>query len=109
VVNVPASVVAVIPPFTVRPVRPVRLAIVALVVLIEPAVTLPVTVNALKLPRLVMLLIVPSDSVPLKVPPVIVPGTVRLPTIAVVLLILPEFTEPVTVRLVRVPMPVILG
>ena len=96
--NVPASVVAVIPPFTVRPVRPVRLAIVALVVLIDPAVTLPVTVKALKLPRLVMLLIVPSDRVPLKVPPVMVPGTVRLPIVAVVELRLPEFTDPVTVR-----------
>ncbi len=108
-VSVPANVVAVNPPFTVRPVKPVRFAIVALVVLIEPAVTLPATVNALKLPRLVILLIVPSDSVPLNVPPVIVPGTVKLPMVAVVLLRLPEFTEPLTVRLFKEPILVILG
>ncbi len=109
VVSVPAKVVAVKPPFTVKDVRPVRLLIVAEVVLIEPAVTLPVTVNALKLPRLVILFNVPLDRVPLNVPPVIVPGTVKLPIVAVVELRLPEFSEPLTVRLVSVPMPVILG
>ena len=107
--KVPANVVAVIPPFTVRPVRPVKLAMVALVVLIEPAVTLPVTVSELKLPRLVILSKVPVLNVPLNVPPVMVPGTVKLPIVAVVELRLAEFTDPVTVRLVRVPMPVILG
>ncbi len=107
--SVPAKVVAVNPPFTVRPVRPVRFAIVALVVLIEPAVTLPVTVKPLKLPRLVILSKVPVLKVPLNVPPVMVPGTVKLPIVAVVLLTLPEFTDPVTVRLLNVPIPVILG
>ncbi len=108
-VSVPANVVAVNPPFTVRPVRPVRFAIVAEVVLIEPAVTLPVTVRALKLPRLVILSKVPVLKVPLNVPPVMVPGTVKLPMVAVVLLRLPEFTDPVTVRLFKEPTLVILG
>jgi len=109
VVNVPPSVVPVIAPFTLNDVRPVRFAIVAVVVLIEPAVILPVTVNAVKLPRLVMLLKVPSDSVPLKVPPVIVPGTVKLPMVAVVALRLPASTVPLTVKLPNVPRLVILG
>ena len=40
---------------------------------------LPITVKALKLPRLVILFSVPGASMPLKVPPTILPVTARLP------------------------------
>ena len=64
-VNVPPSVVPVIAPLTLKDVKPLKLAIVAVVVLIDPAVTLPLTVKAVKLPRLVILFKVPVDNVPL--------------------------------------------
>ena len=108
-VSVPPSVVPVIAPLTLKDVKPVRLAIVAVVVLIEPDVILPLTVKAVKLPRLVILFKVPVDRVPLKVPPVIVPGTVKLPMVAVLALMVPASTVPLTVKLPSVPTLVILG
>ena len=71
-------IAAVTLPVEVRLPFTIALLMVALTVLIDAAVILPVTVNALKLFRLVMLANVPADSVPLKVPPVIIPGTVKL-------------------------------
>ena len=65
VLIVPPKVVPVIAPFTVKLVKPLRFAIVAVVVLIEFDVMLPLTVNAVKLPKLVILAKVPAASVPL--------------------------------------------
>jgi len=65
VVNVPLNVFALILPVTVRFCKPLRFVIVAVVVLIEPAVTLPLTVIADKLPSAVIPSRVPCDKVPL--------------------------------------------
>ena len=65
VLIVPPKVVPVIAPFTVKLVKPLRFVIVAVVVLIEFDVMLPLTVNAVKLPKLVILAKVPAASVPL--------------------------------------------
>src|SRR6187402_784544 len=61
-------------------------------------VVLPVTVNAFSV-RFVMLDNVPAPSVPLNTPPVIVPGTVRLPIKPVTTLIACDVTLPVDVIL----------
>ena len=103
VLIVPAKVVPVIAPLTVKLVKPLRLAIVAVVVLIEFDVMLPLTVNAVKLPKLVILANVPAASVPLNWPPVMIPGTLKLPKVPPTLLILFAVTLFDTVRLVNVP------
>ena len=100
---VPPKVVPVIAPLTVKLVKPLRLAIVAVVVLIEFDVMLPLTVNAVKLPKLVILAKVPAASVPLNWPPVMIPGTLKLPKVPPTLLILFAVTLLDTVRLVNVP------
>ena len=103
VLIVPPKVVPVIAPFTVKLVKPLKLPIVALVVLILFEVMFPLTVNAVRLPRLVILANVPAASVPLNCPPVIIPGTVKLPSVAPVELKLFVVTLLDTVRLVNVP------
>ena len=100
---VPPKVVPVIAPFTVKLVKPDKLLTVAFVVLIELVVMFPLTVNAVKLPKLVILANAPAPSVPLNVPPVIVPGTLKLPKVPPTLLILFAVTLPDTVRSVKVP------
>ena len=100
---VPPKVVPVIAPFTVKLVKPLRFDIVAFTVLIEFDVILPDTVIAVKFPRLVILANAPAPSVPLNVPPVIVPGTFRSPINAVTLLNVFDVTFPDTVRFVKVP------
>ena len=100
---VPAKVVPVIAPFTVKLVKPVRLPIVAVTVLNVFDVILPDTVSAVKLPRLVILAKVPAANVPLNWPPVIIPGTLKLPKVPPTLLILFAVTLFDTVRLVNVP------
>ena len=94
---------------TVRFSTPLRLVMIALTVLIDPAVTFPDTVIACKLPKAVMLLSVPCDKVPLNTPPVIVPGTVKLPIKPFTTLIDAAVTLSVTVRFVSVPIVVMLG
>ena len=73
--------------------------IVPIVVRLPPMYTLPVTVSDDRLLRLVMLANVPGDNVPLNVPPVIVPGTVRLPIVAFTVLSAADVTLPVEVML----------
>ena len=70
-------------------------------------VMLPVTVNAVRLPRLVMPDNVPGASVPLNVPPVIVPPTVKLPSVPLVALIDAAVTAPVEVRLPLIVAPLL--
>ena len=111
--------------------RPLIAVILACAVLNTPVVVvpdtvrllakmLPLTVNPVRLPRLVILFKVLGASVPLKVPPSIVPGTVKLLMIPLKALMLPALTDPavdsppasippVTVRRVNVPSVVILG
>src|SRR5438128_4375138 len=67
---------------------------VMVVALTEPALSVPVTVKAEKLPLLpVIWASVPGDKVPLNVPPAIVPDTLRLVRFAVVPLILTAFNS----------------
>ena len=103
VVNVPLIVAASILPVTVKLLIPPRLLIVAVVTLIVFAVTLPLTVNAVRLPKLVILARVPAASVPLNWPPVMIPGTLKLPKVPPTLLILFAVTLFDTVKFVKVP------
>ena len=73
------------------------------------ALILPLTVKALKLPKLVMVFCAVWLKVPLNVPPVIVPGTYRLLIVPDKELKLDEVTLPDTVKFVSVPSVVILG
>ena len=73
------------------------------------AYTLPFTVSPLKLPKLVIEFNAVWLNVPLKVPPVIVPGTYRLLIVPLKELIEDEVTLPDTVRFVNVPSVVMFG
>ena len=83
---------------TLRFCKPLIVVILAVVELILLLVILPNTVSAVKLPKLVMLASVPAVSVPLNDPPTIVPGTVRLPIVALITLNAAEVILPVAVR-----------
>ena len=73
------------------------------------AYTLPFTVSALKLPKLVIVFCAVWLRVPLKVPPVMVPGTYRLLIVPLNELIVEEVTLPDTVKFVSVPKVVMFG
>ncbi len=94
---------------TVKLFSPPKFVMLAVVTLKVFAVMFPLTVIALKLPRLVILFNVPADNVPLKVPPTIVPGTVKFPTNALTALNVFDVILPVTVTLVNPPNVVIFG
>ena len=120
-----------IAPLTLNVCNPAILVIFACAELNVPAVTvpdtvkllakmLPLTVKAVRLPRLVMLFKVLGASVPLKVPPLITPGTVKLLKVPVKAAICEEAIVPdadilaasiefATVRLVNVPSVVMFG
>jgi hypothetical protein len=70
---------------------------------------LPLTVKAVRLPKLVILLSVPGSRIPLNVPPMIVPGTVKLPISPLTALNDAEVVLPTTVRFVSDPTVVING
>ena len=61
---------------------------------------LPFTVKPVRLPKVVILFKVLGANVPLKVPPSIIPGTVKLLIVPLNALITPAFTVPDTVRFV---------
>lgn len=86
----------------------VRLPTNAFTVLNALELMFPFTVNALKLPRLVILFNAPALNVPLNVPPVIVPGTFKLPTSPFTVLIVFDVILPETVIALRFPNEVIL-
>ncbi len=130
VVMLALNVAASIAPVTLNVCKPVILVMFACAELKVPAVTvpdtvkllakmLPLTVKAVRLPKLVILFNVLGASVPLKVPPLISPGTVKLLNVP-----LNAFTvdaaivtadrlaasiDPDTVRLVSVPSVVMFG
>ncbi len=123
-------VAASIAPVTLNVCKPVILVMFACAELKVPAVTvpdtvkllakmLPLTVSAVKLPKLVMLASEPADNVPLNVPPVITPGTVKLLKVPLNAFTVDAATvtadrlaasiDPDTVRLVSVPTVVMFG
>lgn len=87
--------------------NPPRLVIVAFTALIVFVATTPLTVIADKLPRLVILFCAVCDKVPLNVPPLITPGTVKLLILPDSTLSVLEVIFPATVRLTKVPSVVI--
>ena len=112
-VSVPVNAPLKVPPVAVP--ANVILPIVALTVLNVFDVILPVTVSALKLPSVVILFSVPGASIPLNVPPTMLPVTVIFCTPLILVIVadaelkLPADTNPVTVKLLKVPTVVMFG
>ncbi len=100
---------------TVKLFSPPKFVMLAVVTLKVFAVMFPLTVIALKLPRLVILSNVPCANNPLNVPPTILPVTVmfcnppKFVMFALTALIVLVFTIPDTIRLDKVPIVVIFG